>query len=107
MIPFKYSVNIRLVTGLQNSYFPPPMVNQSLGTPYESVGVIEIVPLNRMEVGFKQDCNKKQIPHLAVGGKPPFVKNFVVTTTKKVAYDQLMKPTSDLHNVHYCMPVML
>ena len=106
MVPFKYPVNNRLVTGLQNSYFPPPMADQSLGTPYEPVGVIKIVPLDRMEVGFKQDCNKKQISYLAVGGKPPFDKKYVVTTTKKVAYDQLQKPTSDLHNVHYCMPVL-
>ena len=70
MVPFKYSVNIRLVAGRQqHSSIPPAMHNQDLGTQYEPVGVIEIVPLDRMEVGFKQDCNKKQIPHLAVGGK--------------------------------------
>ena len=68
MVPFKHPVNNWLVTGLQNSYFPPPMADQSLGTPYEPVRVIEIVLLDRMEVGFKQDCNKKQIPYLAVGG---------------------------------------
>ena len=107
MVPFKYSVNIWLVTGLQHSSIPPAMHNQDLGTQYEPVGVIEIVPLDRMEVVFKENWLKKQIPHLAVGGKPPFVKKYVVTTTKKVAYDQLQKPTSDLHNVHYCMPVLL
>ena len=107
MIPSKYSVDIWLVTGLQNSYIPPPMANQSPGTLYEPIGVIQIVPLDRMEVDFKENWLKKQIPHLAVSGKPPFVKKYVVTTTKKVAYDQLQKPTSDLHNVHYCMPVLL
>ena len=107
MVPFKYPVNNRLVTGLQNSYLPPPMADQSTGTPYEFVGVIEIVLLDRMEVTYKQEDKKQIAPYLAVGGKPPFVKKYDVTTTKKVAYDQLQKLTSDLHNVHYCMPVLL
>ena len=107
MIPFKYSVNILLVTGLQHSSIPPAMHNQDLGTQYEPVGVIEIVPLDRMEVTYKPEDKKQIAPYLAVGGKPPFVKKYDVTTTKKVAYDQLQKPSSDLHNVHYCMPVLL
>ena len=106
MVPFKYPVNKRMVTGLQNSYLPD-FIDDSRGTQYEFVGVIEIVPLDRMEVTYKPEDKKQIAPFLAVGGKPPFVKKYDVTTTKKVAYDQLQKPSSDLHNVHYCMPVLL
>ena len=107
MTPFKYSVNVWLITEMPTSMLPPRMENQSPGTPYEPVGVIEFVPLDRLEVGSMKNYHDKLIPYLVIGGKPSLVNKYVVTTTKVVAYGQLQNPMSDLHNVHYCMPVLL
>ena len=88
-------------------HVPPKMANQSLGTPYEKADVIKILQLDQLEVGFKKYYLGKQLSYLAVGGKPPLVKKYIITTTKKVAIDQLQSPTSNLHNVHYCIPILL
>ena len=104
--PATYSVNSRLLTRMPHIHVPPKMANQSLGTLYEKAGVIEILPTDRLDVANVTYWKGRHFPYLAVCGLP-LVKKYVVTTTKKVAYGQLQNPKSDLHNVHYCMPVLL
>ena len=104
--PATYFVNSWLLTCMPQYMFLPPMENQSDGTPYEKVDVIQIVPLARLTVAVPTDLNGREFPHFAVVGVP-VLKKYSLMTTKKIAYDQLQNPKSDLHNVRIKMQVLL
>ena len=103
-----YSVDIsRLLTSMPEYINPhAPAVEDTTGTPYEKVDVIQIVPLDRLWVAVPTVQDRWQSPFFAIDGEPK-VKKYIVMTTKKIAYDQLQKPKSDLHNIHYKMRILL
>ena len=102
-----YSVDIsRLLTSMPEYMNPHAMFKETEGTLYEKVDVIQIVPLDRLWVAVPTDQDRWQFPFFAVDGEPK-VKKYIVMTTKKIAYDQLQKPKSDLHNIHYKMRILL
>ena len=104
--PASYPVNTRLLTRMSEYMFPPPMKNQSDGTPYEKVDVIEIPPLDRLTIRKPTDLNGREFPYYHLVGET-LVHKYIVMSTKKVAYDQLQNPKSDLHNVRVDMPILL
>ena len=104
--PATYSVNSRLLTHMPQYIFLSPMKNQPDGTPYEKADVMENLHLERLVVAVPTYLNGQEFPYFAVCGEP-LVRKYIVVTTKKVAYDQLQNPKSNLHNVHYNMPILL
>ena len=62
--------------------------------------------MDRLTIREPTDLNGQEFPYCAVSGET-LVKKYIVMLTRKVAYDQLQNPKSDLHNVCVDMPILL